>query len=135
MKEFIKGIFESDQPQSSKRVFGAIGFLTAIIFIAIWQHDLIQTLLLVSCGLLGLETFASMFKSKTELKQTDTTSQTFTAENIAPTVGQFVNYNWPQLHFDTPYHFTDLKMGAYCTYTVGGNFYGESNIMDITITQ
>jgi len=49
---------------SSKRVLGVIGFVCSIIFIAIWQHDLIDLLLLTSASLVGLETVANAFKKK-----------------------------------------------------------------------
>jgi flagellar biogenesis protein FliO len=62
MKDFIKGIFSSGTPESSKRLFGALGFICAIIFIAIWKRDLVETLLIVSASLLGLETLTNIFK-------------------------------------------------------------------------
>lgn len=49
---------------SSKRVLGVIGFVCSIIFIAIWQHDLIDLLLLTSASLVGLETVANAFRKK-----------------------------------------------------------------------
>ena len=64
---FIRGIFTENTPESSKRVFGAIGFICAIVFIAIWDHDLIIELLYVSASLIGLSTIVSPFlKSKTD---------------------------------------------------------------------
>ena len=56
MINFIKNIFTSGTAESSKRVFGGIGFICAIIFIALWQRQLTDTLLFVSSALLGLET-------------------------------------------------------------------------------
>lgn len=54
MKTFIKNIFLKDKPESSKRIFGAIGFICSIIFIAIWERDLTNELLYTSAALLGL---------------------------------------------------------------------------------
>ena len=62
MKEFIKNIFTSGTPESSKRIFGGLGFICAIIFIALWNRQLTDTLLFVSASLLGLETFANIWK-------------------------------------------------------------------------
>ena len=64
MKTFIKGIFTSGTPESSKRVFGALGFICAIIFIALWKRELVETLLIVSASLLGLETLSGIFKKQ-----------------------------------------------------------------------
>ncbi len=64
MIDFIKGIFSAGTPESSKRVFGAIGFICSIVFIAIWKHELLETLLIVSASLLGLESLTSIFKNK-----------------------------------------------------------------------
>jgi len=58
----MRNIYQSDQPESSKRFFGSIGFMASIIFIAIWSHSLIEQLLYVSATLLGLETITKAFK-------------------------------------------------------------------------
>lgn len=52
--KFIKGALSSDSPESSKRLLGFIGYISAIIMIAIWRHDLILELLITSGTLLGL---------------------------------------------------------------------------------
>ena len=70
MKEFIRGIFTSGTPESSKRVFGALGFICAIIFIAIWKRELIETLLIVSASLLGLESLTGIFKKQNNGQET-----------------------------------------------------------------
>ena len=62
MIEFIKNIFTSGTPESSKRIFGGIGFICAIVFIALWQRALTDTLLFVSASLLGLETITNLWK-------------------------------------------------------------------------
>jgi formate/nitrite transporter FocA (FNT family) len=61
---FFAASLRSTAPESSKRLFGAIGFITAIIYIAIWGRDLIETLLYVSAALLGLESITQIFKKK-----------------------------------------------------------------------
>ena len=62
--QFLKGLFESDKPQSSKRFFGAIGFICFIVFVAIWDRTLIDTLGFLSVSLIGLETITTAFKAK-----------------------------------------------------------------------
>lgn len=52
--KFLRNILSKDSPESSKRLFGAIGFLSSIVFIAIWQHEMINELLYVSSALIGL---------------------------------------------------------------------------------
>jgi hypothetical protein len=64
MIKFINGIFSTGTPESSKRVFGAIGFICSIIYIGIWGHDLIPQLLYVSASLLGIETISNIFTKK-----------------------------------------------------------------------
>lgn len=54
MKEYLKKVFSGSDEASSKRFFGAIGFICSILFISIWKHDLISELLYVSSALLGL---------------------------------------------------------------------------------
>jgi len=50
----IKEIHSYRNSLSSKRFYGAIGFLCSIVFIAIWQHELINELLFTSAALLGI---------------------------------------------------------------------------------
>ena len=64
MKKFILDMLSNNDSVSSKRVLGVIGFVCSIIFIAIWQHDLIDLLLLTSASLVGLETVANAFRKK-----------------------------------------------------------------------
>ena len=64
MLEFIKQMLSGNSDVSSKRVFGAIGFICAIVFIAIWKRDLIEVLLITSASMIGLETIANIFKPK-----------------------------------------------------------------------
>jgi hypothetical protein len=52
--DFIKNIFLKDSPESSKRFFGGIGFISSIVFIGVFDHSLISTLLYVSATLIGL---------------------------------------------------------------------------------
>ena len=59
MKEFIKGIFTNGDPVSSKRVFGAIGF---IAYIVLFYFDKPNTeLLIASISLLVSDKFAETF--------------------------------------------------------------------------
>lgn len=60
---FVAGTMRSDSNKSSKRLFGSIGFICSIVFIGIWEHDLINELLYVSAGLLGLETVFKLFNT------------------------------------------------------------------------
>jgi hypothetical protein len=52
--KFIKNILSKDQPESAKRFFGGLGFISATVVICGWSHNDITTLLYVSAGLLGL---------------------------------------------------------------------------------
>lgn len=61
---FVASSLRSNADESSKRLFGAIGFICSIIFIAIWSHSLFQELLYTSVALLGLETLTNIFKKK-----------------------------------------------------------------------
>lgn len=61
---FVANSLRSSSSESSKRLFGAIGFITAIIYIAVWDHNLIETMLYVSAALLGLDSVAGIFKKK-----------------------------------------------------------------------
>ena len=60
MKEFIKGIFTNGDPVSSKRVFGAIGFVAYIILTYFDKPN--TELLIASITLLGLDSVANIFK-------------------------------------------------------------------------
>lgn len=69
--KFMQGVYSSGSPESSKRFFGSIGWLNAIIIIYIWRHDLTETLLYVSAALIGLELIfkgIELFKKKDENK-------------------------------------------------------------------
>ena len=55
--KFLREILSKESDASSKRFFGAIGFLCSIVFIAIWNHDLISELLITSSALIGLGIF------------------------------------------------------------------------------
>lgn len=61
---FLKNLFLSDKAESSKRFFGAIGFICFIVFVAVWDHSLIDTLGFLSVSLIGLETITTAFKPK-----------------------------------------------------------------------
>lgn len=60
MKEFIKGIFTNGDPVSSKRFFGAIGFISYIVLSYFDKPNL--DLLIASITLLGLDSVVKIFK-------------------------------------------------------------------------
>lgn len=62
--EWLKNIHSSGTSESAKRLYGGIGYICSIVFIAIWRRDLIDTLLFISSALLGLETILRKFKKK-----------------------------------------------------------------------
>jgi len=64
MKKFFKDMLSNSAAVSSKRVLGMIGWLAAIVFIALWARDLIDLLLVTSASLVGLETVTSIFTPK-----------------------------------------------------------------------
>ena len=64
MKKFFKDMFSSEKGVSSKRVFGGVGFICSIVFIALWSRDLIDMLLITSASMIGLETISSIFTPK-----------------------------------------------------------------------
>ena len=64
---FFLNIFRKDSPESCKRVFGAIGFVVFIIYVGVFDHNLIDTLGYLSAGLIAggmAETIFSKLKSK-----------------------------------------------------------------------
>ena len=54
MKKFLKDMFSGGSDVSSKRVFGGLGFVCGIVFVATFDHTLIPTLMYLSTALLGL---------------------------------------------------------------------------------
>lgn len=50
---FLKNIYSSDKPESSKRFFGSIGFIVSIVYVGFNPAHL-NTLIYVSGALLGL---------------------------------------------------------------------------------
>lgn len=64
MNKFLKDMFSSGDSVSAKRVFGGIGFVCSIVFIAIWNRELIDMLLITSASLIGLQTVTDIFKPK-----------------------------------------------------------------------
>lgn len=53
--DFIKQMFSENNKISSKRVNGTIGWVCAIVFIAIWNRDLIAEMMYTSAALIGLD--------------------------------------------------------------------------------
>lgn len=69
MLEFVKDIYQSDKPASSKRFFGSIGFICAIVFIGVWKHDLIAELMYVSAGMITADKVINAFtRNKNNVK-------------------------------------------------------------------
>lgn len=68
MLKFLTGIFSSGTPESAKRVFGAIGFLAAIVMIWLFDHSLISYLLTLSVAMLGLETVMNTIEKVLQAK-------------------------------------------------------------------
>lgn len=62
MIKFIKDMFSSESPTSSKRVFGGIAFIAVVVKIIGWQPDLTETLLFTAATLIGLDALTKMFK-------------------------------------------------------------------------
>jgi len=60
--KFMQGVYSSRSPESSKRFFGSIGWISVIVIIFIWRLDLVETLLFASMALIGLETVKEVFK-------------------------------------------------------------------------
>jgi hypothetical protein len=52
---FVANSLRADTSESSKRLFGALGFMCFILAIYIWRHDLVETLGWISAALLGLD--------------------------------------------------------------------------------
>lgn len=61
--------------------------------------------------------------------------QTQMAEPVKPSTSSSKSYYWPQIEFATKGHFTELVMNAPAAYTIAGNIFGESDVIDITINQ
>lgn len=55
LMSFFANSLRAETPESSKRLFGAIGFMCFILAVFIWRHDIIELLGWISAGLLGLD--------------------------------------------------------------------------------
>jgi hypothetical protein len=73
MKNWLKLLFSSDPGVSSKRFFGAIGFIWACILITLKKPELIENLLYVSVALLGLGSILTAFQKNKNNGQTGKT--------------------------------------------------------------
>lgn len=62
--DFLSRIYSKDDPDSSKRFFGSIGYLCSTFVICLCKQDLINELLYVSAGLIGLGILDNKMKSK-----------------------------------------------------------------------
>ena len=70
MANFLKEMLSGEKTISSKRVNGTIGWLVSLVFIGIWQHDLIFEMMVTSAALIGLDTVKSglsRIKSKNDI--------------------------------------------------------------------
>ena len=64
MKTFFKNIFLKNKPESSKRFFGAVGFIAATLVICIYQQQMINELLYTSAALMGMGILDETFNKK-----------------------------------------------------------------------
>ena len=67
MKTWLLKLFSSDVSVSSKRVFGAIGFIAMLIKVAVMKDtSLVTEMIIVSASLLGLETIANALRKTSD---------------------------------------------------------------------
>lgn len=74
MANFLKEMLSGEKAISSKRVNGTIGWLASLVFIGIWQHDLIFEMMVTSAALIGLDTLKnglSGMKSKKGIEDSE----------------------------------------------------------------
>lgn len=74
MANFLKEMLSGEKAISSKRVNGTIGWLASLVFIGIWQHDLIFEMMVTSATLIGLDTLKnglSGMKSKKGIEDSE----------------------------------------------------------------
>lgn len=64
MKQFIRDMLSGGSDVSSKRVMGVIGYLTGLVFVGVFDHELISTVIYVSAGLLGLGILDKLSQTK-----------------------------------------------------------------------
>ena len=57
---YLKGVHSSGAAESAKRFYGGIGWVCVLVYIPIFDRDLIGELMIVSASLIGLETAKSL---------------------------------------------------------------------------
>ncbi len=65
MKQFVRffrDIHTARSAVSSKRFYGGVGFVCSVVFVAIWQHELVDELLYTSAGLIGFDTLRKIIR-------------------------------------------------------------------------
>ena len=57
---YLKGVHSSGTAESAKRFYGGIGWMCVLVYVPIFDRDLIGELMIVSASLIGLETAKSL---------------------------------------------------------------------------
>ena len=57
---YLKGVHSSGAAESAKRFYGGIGWLCVLVYVPIFDRELIGELMIVSASLIGLETAKSL---------------------------------------------------------------------------
>ena len=59
MANFLKEMFSGEKSISSKRVNGTVGWLVFIVYVGVFDHELIDLVGWISASLIGLDTLKS----------------------------------------------------------------------------
>ena len=57
---YLKGVHSSGTAESAKRFYGGIGWMCVLVYIPLFDRELIGELMIVSASLIGLETAKSL---------------------------------------------------------------------------
>ena len=57
---YLKGVHSSGTAESAKRFYGGIGWVCVLVYVPIFDRELIGELMIVSASLIGLETAKSL---------------------------------------------------------------------------
>ena len=57
---YMKGVHSSGTAESAKRFYGGIGWMCVLVYIPLFDRELIGELMIVSASLIGLETAKSL---------------------------------------------------------------------------
>lgn len=60
---YLKGVHSSGAAESAKRFYGGIGWLCVLVYIPVFDRELIGELMIVSASLIGLETAKSLLSN------------------------------------------------------------------------